>query len=252
MFRTLLFKELREQQRTFRLWIMAGVLLVSGLISPLIARYTPLLMSSIPGVPPSFAAMIPDPTILDSFTQYVKNVSQFGLIVAIVLTMGLVAQEIERGTAAMLLVKPVKRGAVILSKWLAGVISILFGLLLAGIGFAFYTLVLFGGFSLPNFLLLNGLMALFIIFYMTIALLASTLARSQGIAAAIAFGALLLLLIFDSLPVIGDYLPGELLNWGGRLFTPTAQSAWPALLASVGLIALFLGVAIFRFSREEI
>lgn len=252
MFRTLLFKELREQTRTFRLWIMAGVLLISGMISPLIARYTPLLLSNIPGVPPSFAALIPAPTILDSFTQYVKNVSQFGLIVAIVLTMGLVAQEVERGTAAMLLVKPVKRGAVILSKWLAGVLSILFGLLLAGIAFVFYTLVLFGGFSLPAFLLLNGLLALFIIFYMTIALLASTLARSQGIAAAIAFGALVLVLIVDSLPVIGDYFPGELLNWSTSLFTPIAHSAWLALLASLGLTVLFLGIAIFRFSREEI
>ena len=152
MFRTLLFKELREQRRTFRLWIMIGVLLVAGMMSPLIAKYTPLILGMVPDLPPAFAALIPEPTILDSFSQYVKNVSQFGLVVAIVLTMGVMAQETERGTAAMLLTKPVRRSAVVLAKWTAGLISLLVGLTLAAIAFTFYTLVLFGSFCAARWL----------------------------------------------------------------------------------------------------
>jgi ABC-2 type transport system permease protein len=251
MFRTLLFKEWREQRRTYRLLIISLVLMVSGMISPLLAKYTPLLISSVPGIPPALAAMIPEPTILDSFIQYVKNVSQFGLIVVVVLTMGLMAQEIERGTAAMLLTKPVQRSAVVLAKWLAGILSILAGLILAAIVFTFYTVVLFGTFSLRNFIVLNGLMLVFMVFYMSLALLASALARTQAMAAAGAFGGLVLVLIISAIPVIGDYLPGRLLSWGGSLFSVTPQAAWPALITSLILSAVLVGAAALRFQRQE-
>jgi len=171
VFRTLLSKELREQRRTHRLLIVALVLLVSGMLSPLLAKYTPLLLSSLPGVPPSLAALIPQPTILDSFTQFVKNVSQFGVILVIILTMGALAQEIERGTASMLLTKPVRRSAVIMAKWSAGVLSVLGGMILATLGFTFYTLVLFEPFSLVNLAILTILMTVFLIFFLTLACL---------------------------------------------------------------------------------
>jgi ABC-2 type transport system permease protein len=251
MFRTLLFKEMREQRRTFRLWIMLVVMLVSGMISPLIAKYTPLILSSVPGIPPGFAAMIPEPTILDSFSQYIKNTSQFGLIVVVVLTMGIMAQEFERGTSAMLLTKPVKRSAVVLAKWTAGAISVVAGVAAAALGFTFYTLVLFGPFSIVDFLVLNVMLVIFMVFYLSLALLASALARSQAMAAAGAFGGLVLVLVVEALPRIGDYLPGELLNWGVSLFSGAVQSAWGALIVSLGLIGLFVGVAIRRFQRQE-
>ena len=252
MFQTLLLKELREWRRTSRMLIIALVLLVSGMISPLFAKYTPMLMRYLPGVPPEIAALIPEPTIIDSFTQYIKNIGQFGLIVAIVLTMGVVAQEIERGTMAMLLTKPVERSVVLLSKWVAGVLSILLGLVLASIGFTFYTLVLFGRFELADFIVLNSLIAVFLVFYLTLALLASTLARTQAIAAAIAFGGLVLVMIIDALPSIGDYFPSQLLSWGGSLFGGAPQTAWPALITSLVMIGIFLAGAILRFQREEV
>ena len=253
MFRTLLAKELREQLRTHRLLIMVAVLLVSGLISPLLARYTPLLLRSVPGIPAEMTAMIPEPSIQDAFTQYIKNVSQFGLILAIVLTMGSMAQELERGTAAMLLTKPVQRSAVVLSKWLAGMLCMIAGLLLAALGAAFYTLVLFQPFSLFDFLVANVLMALFLAFYMTLALLASTLARSQSMAAAGAFGGLLLALILDALPVVGNYMPAQLLDEAGKIMMGVENAvAWTTLIAVLGMVVLFLGVACLRFEREEI
>ncbi len=253
MFRTLLAKELREQLRTHRLLIMVAVLLVSGLISPLLARYTPLLLRSVPGIPAEMTAMIPEPSIQDAFTQYIKNVSQFGLILAIVLTMGSMAQELERGTAAMLLTKPVQRSAVVLSKWLAGMLCMIAGLLLAALGAAFYTLVLFQPFSLFDFLVANVLMALFLAFYMTLALLASTLARSQSMAAAGAFGGLLLALILDALPVVGNYMPAQLLDEAGKIMMGVENAvAWTTLIAVLGMVVLFLGLACLRFEREEI
>ncbi len=252
MFRTLLNKELREQRRTFRLWIMIVVLLVSGMISPLLAKYTPLILGMVPGLPPAFAALIPEPTILDSFSQYVKNVSQFGVIVVIVLTMGVMAQETERGTASMLLTKPINRSAVVLAKWTAGVISLVAGLALAAAAFTFYTLVLFGSFSAFEFLALNVMLAVFMVFYLSLALLASTLAHTQAMAAAGAFGGLVLVLAIGAIPRIGDYLPNELMSWGISLFSSTPQAAWGALITSLVMIMLFIGAAIWRFQNQEL
>lgn len=252
MFPTLLFKELREQSRTFRLWILGGVLLVSGMLSPLLAKYTPLILNSIPGIPPEMVAFIPEPTIFDSFVQYLKNSSQFGLLIIIILTMGVVAQEIERGTAAMLMTQPIKRSGVILAKWAAGLITLILGITVGALGYAFYTLVLFEPFSWTRFLFLNSLLLAFLVFYMTLALMASSLVKSQAHAAMIAFAGLLIILILDSLPVIGDYFPGELLTWGGSLFSPVVQSAWPALMTCLVMTLVFLVTAILAFQHKEI
>jgi hypothetical protein len=59
-------------------------------------------------------------------------------------------------------------------------------------------------------------------------------------------------LILDAIPGIGDYLPGQLLTWGGSLFTLAPQTAWPALATALLLIAAFLAVAILHFQRQEI
>ena len=156
MFRSLFLKELREQRRNHRLLIVAGALLLAGMISPLLARYTPVILRSVPGIPPELANFVPDPTILDSFVQYIKNVSQFGLIVVLITSMGSIAQEFERGTAAMLFSTPAPRWMVVLSKWLGGLSSIVVGLILATAIFSFYTWVLFGSFSLLSVLALNA------------------------------------------------------------------------------------------------
>jgi hypothetical protein len=71
-------------------------------------------------------------------------------------------------------------------------------------------------------------------------------------AAAAAFAGLLLILIVDALPRLGDYLPGQFLSWSGSLFSPVPQPAWGALLVSGVLMILFLALAILRFSRLEI
>jgi ABC-2 type transport system permease protein len=251
-FGALLNKELREQRRTYRLLILAVVMVFIGLSSPLTAAYLPVLMSSLPGLPPGIAELMPDPTIQEAFTQYLKNMSQLSLIVVIVLTMGIVAQEIERGTAAMLLTKPVRRSEMILTKWLAGLVTLLVGLFLAGISFTLYTLVLFEPFSLVDFIVSNALIAVFLVFYQTLALMASSLVRTQAMAAVIAFLAMLLALVVDSIPVIGDFMPSELLNWAMQRMIGSPTPEWGALCVSLALIGVFLLAAIFRLQREEI
>jgi ABC-2 type transport system permease protein len=252
MNRTLLAKEFLEQRRTYRVFILGAVLLVFGLISPVLAKYTPLLLRSIPNLPAGLAGIIPEATIRDAVGQYIKNISQFGVFLVIIFSMGVIAQEKERGTAAMLLTKPVRRSAMVLAKWVAGMASLLVGLAVAAIGCALYTALLFEPLPLAGFLALNALMAVFLSVFLSVALLASALARSQAAAAGIAFGGLLLLLVLASIPRLGEIMPNQLLGWGEALVLGGDTTAWTALAVSIGIIALSLAGACLRLEHEEI
>jgi len=252
MYRTLLAKEFLEQRRTYRLFILGAVLLVFGLISPVLAKYTPLLLRSVPGLPAGLADIIPEATLRDAVGQYIKNISQFGVLLVIIFTMGVIAQEKERGTAAMLLIKPVRRNAMVLAKWAAGMGSLLVGLAVAAIGCALYTALLFEPLPLLGFLALNALIGVFLGVFLSIALLASALARSQAVAAGIAFGGLLLLLVLGSIPRLGEVMPNQLLGWGESFVLGGDATAWTALAVSFGIIVLSVLGACLRLEREEI
>ncbi len=252
MFQTLLAKEFREQWRTWKLIVFLAVFFITGILSPLLAKYTPVLLGSIPNLPAGMAALIPTPTVADAVAQYIKNTSQFGILLVILLTMGVMAQEKERGTAAMLLTKPVGRSAVVLAKWSVGMSVLLAGLIVDGFGCYAYTVVLFNPLPIGAFLVLNLLLWVYLGVFLSVTLMSSALAKSQTVAAVGAFGGLIVLIILGSLPYVGDYMPNKLADWGGALTLGGSASAWPALIVAVGILFLSTGIACLFFEREEI
>lgn len=251
-FLIVLRKELMEQGRTWRFLIVAAVLALFGLASPLLAKLTPDLLKSIPDMPPGLAEMIPPPTLTDAVVQYVKNMNQFGILLALLMSMGAVAQEKERGTAAMMLTHPVSRPVFLLAKFTALAVVFAVSLGLAAVGCWYYTLLLFEALPWGPFLALNGLMLLAFLVYVAATLLCSTLARSQGAAAGLAFAVLLLLGGIGSLPRLREYMPGRLFEWGSDLVLGGGDPAWPALWVSLGLIAAALTAAWLIFRRQEL
>lgn len=244
-------KELIEQWRTRRLLVLLVVLVFFGMSSPVLAYFTPELMSLVPGGE-AFKALIPTPTMLDAVDQYLKNTTQFGVLLALLLAMGAVAQEKERGTAAMMLVKPLPRGVFLLAKFVALAIAFLVGLALAGVGGYFYTLVLFGAPDAGAWVAMNVLLWLYLLVFVALTLLFSALVRSPAAAAGLGFGALLLLSLIGSIPGMGQYLPGELVNWAVSGFTGAGGAEWPALLVSLGIVFASLLAAWLVFRRQEI
>jgi ABC-2 type transport system permease protein len=245
-------KEMLEQWRTRRLLVVAAVFVVFGMASPLLAKFTPELMKSIPDMPPELLAAIPAPTMVDAVAQYVKNMSQFGILLALLVPMGVVVQEKERGTAAFFLTRPVSRETFLLAKYTALSLGFGISLALAAIGCWYYTLVLFGALPWGPYLALNGLMLLVFLAYMALALLASTVARSNGSAAFLALAALVLVGGIGSLPRLNEFFPGQLFAWGTGLVLGGGESAWPAFGICLGLILACLVSAVLIFRRQEI
>jgi ABC-2 type transport system permease protein len=245
-------KEMLEQWRTYKVLIVGAVLFLFGLTSPLLAKFTPEMLKVVPGIPAGLADFIPTPTVADAMAQYVKNMSQFGILLALLMSMGSVAQEKERGTAALILTRPVSRGTFLLAKFAGLTVTFAASLLLAALGCWYYTYLLFEALPWGAFLAQNALMLTVFMVYVAMTLLCSTLVKSQSAAGGLAFGGLIVLAGLGAFPSLVDYLPGKLFEWGVGLAMGADKTAWPALGISLGIIALCLLAAVLVFRKQEL
>jgi len=244
-------KELLEQWRSYRVLVVGAALLLFGLLSPLAAKYTPEMLKLLP-MGDEIAKLVPAPTAADAVDQYLKNISQFGVLLALLMTMGTVAQEKDKGTAALMLVKPMPRGVFLAAKFAALGLTFTLSILVAGVACYYYTLLLFEALDIPPWLALNGLMLLFVLVSVALTLFCSTLTNSQVVGGGLAFGLVMVMTAVGALPKVGEYLPGQLIAWGGSLIKGGTASSWPALWGSVGLILIALLSAWAILERQEL
>jgi ABC-2 type transport system permease protein len=252
-FGILLAKELLEQWRTLRIAVVGGLFLVVGIGSPLLARFTPDLLAGLAGDELGVPIVLPDPTAADAVNQLLRNLGQFGALAAIVLAMGAVATEKERGTAALLLTTSVSRRAFLTAK------AVAIGLVVAGataaavIVGAIYTAILVEPLDPGGWLGLTALATLMLLAYAAITFLARTLARSAAAAGGVGFLALIGLAIGSALPAIGPYLPPGLVGPAAAIATggPVEALAGPVVAVAL-LIGASVGGAIVAFGRQEL
>ncbi len=207
--RVLLAKEALEAWRTLRLPVMLVLFLLIGFGSPLLARFTPELLEALSSQLPG-QIVIPPPATADAVDQLLKNVGQIGTLAAILVAMGSVSFEKERGTAALVLSRPVGPAAFIAAK--AIVLAGLLGVVTAAAAAAAwaYTAVLFEPLPPDGFAWAAALQWLALVAFGAFALLGSTLARSALPAAGFGLAAFAILSILAVFPAIGPYLPAGL------------------------------------------
>lgn len=244
-------KELLEQWYSYRLLVIIVVLAIFGLFSPLAAKLTPEFVKLLPEGE-EIATLIPPPSAADAVVQYSRNLSQFGVILALLMTMGALVQEKDKGTAALMLVKPMSRGAFLWAKFAALGLAFLIGIAIAGMASSYYTLLLFEPLVIPNWVALNGLMLLFLLVYVALTLFCSTVSKSLVVASGLAFGLVVVLTGLGALPKVGEYLPGQLVSWGAGLNSGNGGAAWEALWVGLGMIVTALIGAWVVFERQEL
>lgn len=250
-FGPLLGKEIREQWRTRRLLVVAVVFAIFGIGSPLLAKYTPELIGALAGE--ELARAIPPPTTADAVDQFLKNLGQTGILAAILLAMGSVATDKERGIAALLLTKPVSRGAYLLTKLLAIGATLLVGVALAGAATYGYTAWLFEPLPVAGYAAMCALLLLQLLVYAALTFLGSTLTKSSLAAAGIGIAGLVLIATVSALPEVGKYTPGGLPGPARALALgqPLPDLVAP-LAASICLVVVVFGLAWLSFRRQEL
>jgi ABC-2 type transport system permease protein len=254
----LLRKEVLEAWRTYRLPIVAGLFLLVGLSSPLLARYLPEIVEAAAGDTLGGAIAIPTPTAADAVDQLLKNLSQFGAIAAILLAMGSVASEIERGTAAFVLARPVGRGAFLAAKAVSIglVLAVSVGLAVA-IGWV-YTAILFEPQPPGGWIALAVMTWLALCAWAALTFAASAVTGSGLAAGGLGFVGLLVLSVVAVIPAIARLTPAGLAAPATALATGSATAAelgvdlWVPILATSALIAVALAIAHVAFARREL
>ncbi|MBN2084149.1 MAG: YhfC family intramembrane metalloprotease [Anaerolineales bacterium] len=267
VYRTAVGKELVQLWRTKRILVTGAVFLVFGMGSPLIAKVIPDIFKSVEGMEP-FASLIPEPTAADAMVQYIKNLTQFGFLLAVLLAMGTVAGEKEHGVAPMILSKPMPRWAFIAAKFTAQSVMYLVCFALSGAGAYYYTWILFGPLDPGAFLLVNGLLLVWILTFVALAVLASTLGKTTVSAGGIGFVLAVFFMLAGSIPRYGVLFPQGLLSWADQAAQTaagkTASSALTSALAgqiyvnggalasAVVLIVICLILTVGFFEQQEL
>ena len=256
-FGPLLGKELREQLRTYRLPVVAIVFLLFGITSPVLARYTKELIDALGAqAAGGMEIVLPPPTVADAIGQLLKNLGQFGILIAILLAMGAVATEKDRGTAALILTKPASRLSFLAAKFVAIGLTLAIAVALACVVGAIYTLLLFENASLPldGLIAMAALLWLAILAYASLTFLGSTLTRSAAAGAGIGFVALVVTGIIAALPVIGPYMPIALISPAANLAVglPAGTDLLGPLIGTLLFICVPFALAWLSFRRQEL
>lgn len=244
-------KELAEIVRTWRVWVVLGVLGFFAVLSPVAAKYTPLLISSLGTGQQGVVIKIPEPTYIDSYLQWVKNLGQIGMMLVLFASAGLIAGERASGTAALVVTKPVSRTSFVVAKYLSQA-------LLVTIATALGVLIVLGGTQLLFHTAPAARVAAATAAWLGVALVAVALAEALSAAFPTIAAAILSLLVWALSGVVSlwrpavDYSPIGLLGAPADLLAGKRPDLlWPGLTAVMAVVAL-VAVAAAVFSRKEL
>ena len=248
-FKPLLQKELLEHWRTFRLPVVAMIFLMLGLMSPLLAKYLPQLVEQFAG---ELDFVVPPPVKADAIDQTLKNIGQFGPIAAILLAMGTVAGEKQRGTAGLVLTKPVTRTAFLVAKFAALSITLAIAMVLGCAGSYLYTYLLFGAVPVVGFFVFSLMLTLSVLVYAALTFLGSTVLRS-ALPAAAGLAVFAGTAALGAVPGIGDVMPSGLYPAARAAALGLPGESVPApVAANVAVIVLALAFSWLSFRRQAL
>jgi ABC-2 type transport system permease protein len=246
-------KEAIEILRTWRIWVLPGMLLLFALTGPLMAKYTPEIVASVGGSQlAGLMKTLPKPTYLDSYGQWAKNLSQIITFALIIIYGSLISGERKSGTAILVLTKPVSRSAFVVAK---AAVHSAFVALAVSLGTLLTwgaTAAVFG--KAPGAALWSSAFAWLAFGVLLVAMmtLLSVLVTSQAGAAGIGLGAFAFISIAAVWEPLAKYSPAGL---AGAPMTLAAgkESAilWPVATA-LALAVVLVAFAALLFRKKEL
>jgi ABC-2 type transport system permease protein len=246
---SLLRKEMKEQLRTYRFLIVGGIFVFFGITNPLTIKYLPQIIKL---AGDQISIDVPPPTAAQSLVGYAGDIGQIGVLVAVLMAMGAIANELRHGTALMTLSKPVSRGAFVSSKLIALSTSFIVAMVVASMFCFAYTVLLIESADVVAFIGTNLLLALFLVFCLAVTLLFSSFFKSSLAAGGISIGIIIVQAVIAAVPVIGDYMPGKLIGWGNNLVNGVPDTYWWALAITLVVTGCCVYLAQRRLKNKDL
>ncbi len=250
-FARFLGKEATEVVRTWRIWVLPGVLLFFAISGPILAELTPQLVKSLGGGQQGIVITMPEPTYLDAYAQWVKNLGQIGIFLLIGVSAGVVAGERSSGTAALVLTKPVSRGGFVVAKYLMSAALLVVATVVGTLVTWGVTGAVFG--TAPPGLLFSATgvwLAFALVLLAAMMLLSSALSTLAAVGAGVGMFAVLGILNLWG-PAV-RYTPAGLIGAPSQVLADTSPAlAWP-LASAVVAVPVLVAAAVWVFRRVEL
>lgn len=244
-------KEITENIKTYKLMIILVVFCFFGLMSPIIAKYTPDLLKS--ALPNNILLNINEPTWVDSWEQFFKNISQIGSILIIGLFIGIMSREYQNNSLINLVTKGVSRTSIILSKFASSLVIVTISLVASLIITIIYTNIYFDHFINSEILYAVFCLYIFYCYMLSLLLFVSTISKKES-SGFLLFCLLMLPLFFIRIfPKTNDYNPLTLVfsNMDIIKKTLTINDLISPIIASVAVMIIFLYGSIYIFNKRE-
>jgi len=241
-------KEFIESIRTYKLLIMLLVFFVFGIMNPLAAKMIPDLLKLL--MPQGVSIALAEPSALDSWTQFFKNISQMGFIVMVIVFSGVLGTELSKGTLINMLTKGLSRRAVILSKYTCMALIWTMSIAVSFIVTWGYTVYLFPGGEIGNLIYSVFCLWLFGMFLLALLLFAAALAKNNYGCLLITGVGIVVCMLLNVIPSVQRYNPLSLAIRNMDLLINTIETSalfsaiWTAAVLSFALIVS--SVLIFR------
>lgn len=252
-YRELLEKEVIEAWRTHRVLAVSALYIVLGIASPVLIRYLPELQNLFGTVDEELG--IGELGLADAMDLLVRNIVQFGSIAAVLLAMGSIAGERERGTLGLVLSRPVSRAALLAAKFVG--IAMVLGLA-TGLGLLatfLYSTLIYGGTDPLTWVQAALFLLLAVLVPASITFLGSVIAGTSLGAAAIGIAGLVFLSLGSTLPSASPWFSTGLAELARAVplegIGPDMDAA-RTVAVSIGVVVLSLALAWWRFRRADV
>ena len=252
IFLSLLKKEAIEGARTKKTTSTLILFLFIGLISPLTAKLTPLILQSI--ATGNIDINVAPPSEIDSWTQFFKNISQIGMFGLAIILSTQMANEFQKGTLINLLSKGLPRYQVVLSKIFYNFILWFLAYFCSFILTYFYTKYFFGiSFPIRNILMAALLPFIFGLFLISLEILAGVISGNVIGTLILTTAGIVIQLILSIRDEIVKYMPIALIGKPVNLIKGIGyDDYYVPIITGIILLILCIVISIAVISKKQI
>ncbi|MCT2534402.1 ABC transporter permease [Aquibacillus koreensis] len=252
--RTIFAKEMSEDWRNFKwVWVPLVFILIA-IMDPITTYFLPKILDSVGGMPDGAVFEMPEVSPVDAIMMSLTELSMFGVLVTVVISMGVISGERKSGVAELVLVKPVGYFTYISSKWAGKLLLVLTSYIIGMLVSWYYVNILFGEITFSDFMSLLFFYGLWLVLVITITIFYNTLFKVPGVVGAVSIGTIIVMSILNQIFSHKlTWFPNSLSSHIGEMLTTGEISGdlWGTSVVIIILVIVLLVSSLFTFRGKE-
>ncbi|MDL4841852.1 ABC transporter permease [Aquibacillus rhizosphaerae] len=252
--KTIFVKEMLEDWRNFKwIWVPLVFILIA-IMDPLTTYYMPKILDAVGGLPDGTVFEIPDVSPVAAMMMSLSEMSMFGVVVIVAITMGVIAGERRSGVAELVLVKPVSYLTYITSKWAEKLVLVWISFIIGMFASWYYVNLLFGEISFSAFLQVLFFYGLWLSLVVTITIFFNTLFKVPGLVLFVTIATIIMMSIINQVfSHVLIWFPNNMSSHIGGMLDGNHVSGdlWGTAFVTIEVIILLIIASLFSFRGKE-